>query len=122
MDSIFIEGLELSTIIGCYSHEKLAPQRIVVDLQLAWDVRKAAREDTLEDTLDYDKVCARLATLVQEQQFELVESLAEKIASVLMDEFSVKGLRLRLGKPDIIENVHSVGIVIARGTDVLTWP
>ena len=115
MDTVFIQGLELETVIGCYDFEKEKAQRILLDIEMAWDIQKAAMSDVLGDTLDYGAVCRRVETVVAETQCELLETLVEKIASMIMVEFGVKGVRLRLAKPDIIKNTRDVGVSISRG-------
>lgn len=115
MDTVFIKGLRLNTIIGCYDHEKLAPQPVIIDLDMAWDIERAAQSDDLVDTLDYDAVSKCVEKLLTERRFELVESLAELIAATIMADFRVQGVRVRLAKPDAILNTESVGVHISRG-------
>lgn len=115
MDTVFIRGLEIDTIIGCYEHEKINKQRIVLDLEMAWDIRTAASTDDLSLTLDYNAVRLEIERLCEEKQFELVESLVECVATMIMKQFKVEGLRIRLAKPEAIENTRDVGVMIARG-------
>lgn len=115
MDTVFIRGLEINTIIGCYDHEKVKPQRIVLDIEMAWDIEAAAQSDDLSDTLDYNAVRLGIEEVCNKERFELVESLAERIGQFIMLTFSVPGLRIRLAKPEAIENTVDVGIMIARG-------
>jgi len=115
MDTVFIQGLELETIIGCYDFEKEKAQRIVLDIEMAWDIQKAAKSDALNDTLDYGAVCERVESVVAETRCELLETLVDKIASIVMDEFKVRGIRIRMAKPDILKNTRDVGVSISRG-------
>jgi dihydroneopterin aldolase len=115
IDTVFIRGLVLETVIGCYDFEKIQAQKISLDIEMAWDIRAAATSDQLTDTLDYGAVCERVTTLVNETECELLETLVERIAETIMKEFSVKGIRIRLAKPDIIENTIDVGVSISRG-------
>lgn len=115
MDTVFIRGLDIQTIIGCYEHEKLAPQRIVLDIEMAWDIKKAAASDALDDTLDYNAVRLRIESLCASERFELVESLAERVTALVMSEFNVSGIRLRLAKPEAIDSTIDVGVAISRG-------
>lgn len=115
MDTVFIRGLEIETIIGCYDYEKVKPQKIVLDLEMAWDIKRAAESDALEDTLDYDAVRKGIEALCQEKRFELVESLAEQVCQFIMADFGVEGVRLTLAKPEAIKNTKDVGVKIARG-------
>lgn len=117
MDTVFIRGLVLETIIGCFDFEKVAAQNISLDIEMAWDIQAAAKSDALSDTLDYGAVCERVGELVKHTNCELLETLVERIAVVIMDEFGVKGIRIRLAKPDIIDNTIDVGVRISRGID-----
>ncbi|WP_370981236.1 dihydroneopterin aldolase [Agaribacterium sp. ZY112] len=118
MDTVFIRDLEVATLIGVYDHEKLEPQPLLFDLDMAWDCQKACVSDRLTDTLDYHAVCIRIERICAETHFELVETLAETIAQCLLNEFKIPGLMLRVSKPQAIANTHSVGIVIRRGIAV----
>ena len=115
MDTVFIRGLSLDAVIGCYDWEKTKTQTITLDIDMAWDIKRAADSDLLEYTLDYAAVSQRIEQYVTDTQFELVESLAERIAELVMNEFKVLGIRIRLAKPQAIENTIDVGVSIARG-------
>jgi len=115
MDIVFIRGLEIKTIIGCYESEKKQAQSLIIDLEMGWDIGRAAHTDTLEDALDYNAVRLGIEALCEKNNFELVEALAERIASFVMESFNVPGLRLRVAKPEAIDNTLDVGILISRG-------
>lgn len=115
MDIVYIKGLTLQTVIGCHEWEKLHEQRIVLDIEMAWDNRLAAQSDALGDALDYEQVCRSVEAYVAAQKVELVEALAEGIAAHIMTVFAVPGLKLRLGKPEALSNTDDVGVVIYRG-------
>jgi len=116
MDRIFIQGLELQSLIGVLARERLAPQPIIVDVEMAFDTRAAAVSDRILDTLDYAAVAKRLGVIAEDSRAELVETLAERMAECLQREFGVRWLRLRIGKPLALDNAVSVGVEIERGT------
>lgn len=115
MDIVFIEDLRIETVVGIYDWERKIRQTVSLDLEMAFDNRVPAASDAIEDTLDYKAVSKRLIAFVEAAEFELVESLAEHCARLVMDEFKVPWLRLRLGKPGAVTGSRSVGVVIERG-------
>jgi dihydroneopterin aldolase len=116
MDLIFIRELKIPCVIGIYEWERRIRQTVVLDLELAADIRRAAASDTIEDTLNYKAVAKRLSAFVGESRFGLVETLAERCAELVMAEFGVAWLRLTLSKPGAVRGARAVGIVIERGT------
>jgi 7,8-dihydroneopterin aldolase/epimerase/oxygenase len=115
MDIIFLRGLQIETVIGIYDWEREVKQTVVIDLEMAADIRKAAAADSIEDTLDYKAVSKRLIAFVEESSFFLVETLAEGITKVLREEFGVPWVRLVLNKKGAIRGASDVGIIIERG-------
>ncbi len=115
MDTIFIRGLRIETIVGIYEWERRVNQLIVLDVEMATDIRKAAASQNVRDTLDYHAIALRLTAFVQEQQFLLIETLAERCAELLQSEFSVAWLRLCVTKPDAATSAQGVGVQIERG-------
>ncbi len=115
MDIIFLRDLRIDTIIGIYDWERRMKQTIILDLEMGTDIRKAANSDNIEDTLNYKAVAKRLMSYVGESEFELVETLAEKIAEIIMTEFKVPWLRLSLNKKGAVRGVRDVGVIIERG-------
>ena len=116
MDIIFLTDLKIETIIGIYDWERETKQTISLDLEMATDIRKAALSDNIDDTLDYKAVSKRLISFVEESSFELVERLAEECTQLIMDEFNVPWVRLKLNKGGAIRGASGVGILIERGT------
>ena len=116
MDIVYIRDLEIDTVIGIYDWERKIKQTIRIDLEMGTDIRRAAETDAIEDTLNYKAVAKRIISYVEETQPELVETLAENIAAIVMNEFDVPWLRLTLGKPGAVRRSREVGIVIERGT------
>jgi len=114
MDVIFLSGLTTECIIGIWDWERRVKQKIVIDLEMAADVRKAAASDAIEDTLDYKRVAKRLLAFVSESQFQLVETLSERVAQVVVTEFDVPWVKVRLNKQGAIRGSRDVGILIER--------
>jgi dihydroneopterin aldolase len=114
MDVIFLSGLTTECIIGIWDWERRVKQRIVIDLEMGADIRRAAASDTIEDTLDYKRVAKRLLAFVGESQFQLVETLTDRIAQIVVTEFDVPWVRVRLNKPGAIRGSRDVGILIER--------
>lgn len=115
MDIVYIRGLKVETIIGVYDWERTGPQTITVDLEMRYNISRAARSDTLEDALDYKSVSDRITEYMQHSHFKLIEPLAENIATIVQEEFGVEWLRLTLGKPSAIQDADTVGLIIERG-------
>lgn len=114
-DIVFIEDLRIQTVIGIYDWEKEIRQEVSLDLELANDNRAAAATDAIADTVDYKAVAKRLIAYVEGHRFELVETLAERCAEIILDEFGVRWLRLRASKPGAVRGSVAVGVVIERG-------
>lgn len=115
MDIVFIRELKIQTVIGVFEWERAIRQTVVLDLEMASDVARAAATDQLEDALNYKAVATRLIQFVEDSSFQLVETLAESIATILRDEFGVPWLRLRVSKPGAIHGSKDVGVLIERG-------
>ncbi len=116
MDIVFIQALRIDTVIGIHAFERDIRQTLVFDLELGFDNRVPAGSDSIADTLDYQRISERLTDYVSGTDFGLVETLAERCAGLLMREFGVGWLRLRVGKPGALSTAESVGVVIERGT------
>jgi dihydroneopterin aldolase len=115
MDIVFIHDLQIETVIGIYDWERKIRQTISLDIEMATDISKAAKSDNIDDALSYKTVAKRLIEFVQQSEFELVEALAEKICSIVMDEFAVPWIKLTLHKPGAVRGSKSVGVIIERG-------
>ncbi len=116
MDIVFIRGLTIETTIGIHDWEKRQPRPVVLDLELASDIARGAATDRIEDALDYDAVTRRLTQFVGESRFELVETLAERCAAILREEFGCPWVRLSLNKPGAVGPGVDVGVIIERGS------
>lgn len=115
MDTVFIEGLEVDTVIGAYDWERDIRQCLRLDFTFGWDNRPAAAGDDLALALDYAKVAQAAQAFAQEARFELVETFAERLAARLMSEFGIPWLRLRVTKPGAVPQAQGVGVEIERG-------
>jgi dihydroneopterin aldolase len=116
MDRVFIEELEVQTVIGIFDWEREIKQTISIDLEMEFDIRRAAETDAIEDTLDYKAVSKRLIHFIEDSEFQLVEALAERCAAIVLADFPVNWLRLKLGKPGAVRGSSAVGVIIERGT------
>lgn len=114
MDKIFLSDLKVSTIIGIWEWERKMRQNVHIDLEMSADIRKAAASDSIEDTLNYKKVAKRVESFVSESSFQLVETLAERIAEIVCGEFGVDWVRVRVNKPGAIKGSRDVGVEIER--------
>ena len=116
MDIIFLRDLRIDTIIGIYDWERSTRQTVSLDLEMATDIGKAAATDHIDDTLNYKAVAKRLIAFVGESEFQLVETLAERICTLVLEEFQVPWVRLTLNKGGAVRGAKGVGIIIERGT------
>jgi len=116
MDRVFIEDLRVQTVIGIFDWEREIKQTVSLDLEMAFDIAAAARSDNIADTLDYKAVSKRLIQFVEKSEYQLVEALAEECARIILAEFPVPWLRLKLGKPGAVRGSSAVGVIIERGT------
>jgi len=116
MDIVFISDLRIDTLIGIYDWERRVRQTISLDLEMGADIRKAAATDAIEDTLNYKAVAKRLIDFVGDSEYQLVETLAEEIATIVLAEFAVPWLKLTVHKPGAVRGSRDVGVVIERGS------
>ena len=114
MDIIFLTDLRIETVIGIYDWERKIKQTVAIDLEMATDIRRAAATDSIDDTLNYKAIAKRLIQFVGESQFQLVETLAEKVAEIVLNEFHVPWVKVRLSKPGAVRGSRDVGIRIER--------
>lgn len=115
MDKIFLHELKVETIIGIWEWERKIRQTVVIDLEMSADIARAAATDDVADTLNYKSVAKRLQQFVGESSFQLVETLAERIAGIVRDEFDVAWVKVTVHKPGAIRGSRDVGIIIERG-------
>jgi dihydroneopterin aldolase len=113
-DRIFLHGLTADCIIGFIDWERRVRQTVVVDLEMPVDCRRAALSDEVADTLDYKKVAKRALEFIAASDFKLVETLAQRLALVILEEFGVEWVRISLNKPGAIRSSRDVGVTIER--------
>ena len=116
MDIIYLRDLRIETVIGIYDWERRMKQTVIFDFEMATDIRKAAASDSIDDTLNYKAVAKRVIEFVQASEFQLVETLAERVAQLILDEFQVPWLRLTLNKTGAVRFARDVGVIIERGS------
>lgn len=114
MDKVFIEALEIDALIGIYDWERRIRQTLSFDIEMGFDNRVPAASDDIAHTLNYKAVSKRLVELVQASSYGLVETLAEECARVILDEFRVSHVRLKLSKPGAVRGARAVGVIIER--------
>ncbi|MCH8543890.1 MAG: dihydroneopterin aldolase [Alcanivorax sp.] len=115
MDIVYIRDLKVDTVIGIFDWERRIRQTVSLDLEMAADIRRAAATDSIEDTLDYKSVGKRLIAFIQAAEFQLVETLCERCAEIVLTEFDVPWCRLRVSKPGALRGSQDVGVIIERG-------
>ncbi|MDG4550897.1 MAG: dihydroneopterin aldolase [Candidatus Contendobacter sp.] len=115
MDIIFIRDLRVETLIGVYPHERQQRRILLLDLELGTDIRPAAASDRLDDTLDYQAVTRRLVEFAAASNYQLVETLGERMADLVLREFAALWLRLTVRKPGAVREAGEVGVTIERG-------
>jgi dihydroneopterin aldolase len=114
MDIVFIQGLKIDCVIGIYDWEREIRQDIVLDIEMSADIKAASDTDHIDQTLDYKAVSKRLIEFVQASQFQLVETLAEKITQIIINEFEVEKVKLTLNKGKAVTGAQGVGAIIER--------
>ena len=116
MDRVFIEQLEVITTIGVYDWEQQIKQKLLLDIEMAHDNRPAGKSDNVADALDYSEVSGLVIKHIENNRFLLVERVAEEVTELIMRQFNVPWIKVRLAKPGAVVQARSVGVVIERGT------
>ena len=114
MDIVYLRDLRIPTVIGVFEWERRVRQTVALDLDMAADIARAARSDDLVDALDYKAVAKRLIAFVGESRFQLVETLAERVAQLVLTEFDVAWVRVRINKTGAVRGARDVGVIIER--------
>lgn len=114
-DTVFIRGLQLPTVIGVYDWEREVRQVLRIDLEMAWNIAEPGASDRVEDALNYAAISQRLQEFAAGSRFQLIEALAEHMAALLIREFAIPWLRLRVCKPGAVSEAMDVGVLIERG-------
>ena len=116
-DIVYLYGLKCETTVGVWEWEKNIKQIITLDIDLACDIKPAAEQDDLTKALDYQAIAERVKTITESNQFELIESLAEKVANTILSEFSTNWIKIKLDKGQAVPGVKNVGVVIERSAE-----
>jgi len=113
-DKVFIQALEVQCIIGIFEWEREKTQKVLIDLEFPADIRRAARTDHIDDTIDYKRIAKRILDYVSKSSFQLIETLAEELAKLLLKEFKLRSVTLRVSKPGAVRGSQNVGVEITR--------
>ena len=116
MDIIYLHDLKVDCVIGVWDWERKIKQTITIDLDMGFDILPAAKSDDLADTLSYKDVSKRVESFVRDSGFQLVERLAEEVAQILLNEFSIQWCRVRINKFGAVRGAGDVGVLIERGS------
>ena len=114
MDIVFIQGLKIDTVIGIYDWERKIRQNIVLDLEMEFDIDTASKTDDIKKALNYKDISKRIIDFVKNSQFKLIETLAEKISKIIINEFGVNKVKLTLNKGEALTGAKGVGVIIER--------
>lgn len=115
MDIIFLQEVKVETRLGVPEWERMLPQTIILDIELAMPHSRSCQSDAIDDTIDYGKIVARIRQTLTENSFKLVEALAEHICQLILTEFGTPWVKIKVGKPGILPGVKQLGVVIERG-------
>ena len=114
-----MHGLKTEAIIGIFDWERQVKQTVIIDIEISADIRKAALSDSIDDTLNYKRVAKRVLGFVEASSFHLVETLAEHIAMLMLEDFGLAWVRISLSKPGAIRSSRDVGVMLERDRDDL---
>lgn len=115
MDIIYLNELKIETVIGIWDWERKIKQEVVIDLEMGANIARAAETDHIDDTLNYKAVAKRLISFVGDSEFQLVETLAERVAGIILNEFEVPWVKVTINKRGAIRGARDVGVIIERG-------
>ncbi len=116
MDTIFLSDLKVDTKLGVPEWERMVPQTVLLDIEIAMPSSKSCQTDAIEDTIDYGVVVARIRQTLTENSFKLVEALAEHVCQLILNEFGAPWVKIKVAKPGILPGVKQLGVIIERGT------
>lgn len=114
MDIVFIENLKVPASIGVWEWEHRIKQNLIFDIELGCDLQQAAQSDNVENTVSYKDVSLRISEFIAESKFNLLETVAEKIAGLILDEFPVSWCKVKVSKPRAVEMAKNVGVIVER--------
>lgn len=111
---VFVRDLELKALVGVHDHEKIAPQRIIINVDLMVDESEPVQDDVFRTVVDYERVVIKIKEIIDKGHVNLLETLAERFAARCLDDGRVMSVRIRIEKPDVMPEAASVGIEIER--------
>ncbi|MGP1930231.1 MAG: dihydroneopterin aldolase [Arsenophonus sp. ET-YP4-MAG3] len=114
MDIVFIKKLSVFTIIGAYKWEQTIKQEILLDIEMGWNNRRAAKKDQIEYCLDYDKVSQVIIKYIETQKFVLIERIAQEVADIILNQFNSFWVRVKVCKPGVVINAKQIGVIVER--------
>ena len=113
-DQVLIEALRVDTVIGVYEWEKTIQQTLVIDVVMDCDNRPAAEQDNIDLAVDYARVSDAITELLQAQPRQLIETVAEDIAKLVLQQFAVRQVQVKVAKPDAVAAAQQVAVRISR--------
>jgi 7,8-dihydroneopterin aldolase/epimerase/oxygenase len=116
MDITYIRGLKIDTVIGIYDWEREIKQTVSLDLDMGCDIKRASATEDLQYTLDYEAISNCLIDFVEGSAFQLIETMAEQGAALVMARFNIPWIRFKVSKPGAITAADDVGVIIERGS------
>ena len=114
MDTIFINELKVKTKLGVPAWERMLAQTIILDIEIGYDLSKAAKSDAIADTIDYGAVVSRVLETLHDNSFQLAEALAEHICQLILKEFGALSVKVKVAKPAILQGLKALGVLIER--------
>ena len=114
MDIIKINNLQVHAVIGCNSNERINAQELFITVSIAIDTWNAAATDDLRNTLDYDQLARRITTMAERSEFMLVETLAQHVADIVLEDGRVQSVTVSVVKPGALPNAASAEVIITR--------
>ena len=114
MDAIQIRDLRVETLIGIHKRERHVAQTVSIDLEIGLPGTAVFKSDKVADTIDYEQVALRIRALATDGHYRLVETLAERIARLLLEEFGAPWAKVSVAKIGILANAKFVGVTIER--------
>jgi 7,8-dihydroneopterin aldolase/epimerase/oxygenase len=118
MDVTYIHGLEIQTIIGIFDWERENKQSLILDIDIGTDFSKASISDCIDDCIDYTLVSKEVNNLAESHSYQLLESFAEQISKIILDQFKAQWIRIKINKPLAIDSANSTGIIIERSKNL----
>jgi dihydroneopterin aldolase len=117
MDITYIHGFEIQTIIGIFDWERENKQALFIDLDIGNNFSNAIYSDKISDCIDYTQVCKEINNLANNHSYQLLESFAEQISQIIINQFHAQWVRVKINKPMAIKNAQSTGVIIERSNN-----